>query len=135
MRSRSGKACMLRASPKGLQFFCAVSPSELPKVMGLAGVHNPDALHFNGLTYCPWCGKEGQNKGTIVNHLWMTHYKLGLVCGTCFHFPLVTSKAIWCHGWKSCQHPRGEDRGMTTHLHLPSHLKSTTDSLSFCCLH
>ena len=101
---------VLRALPKGLQFFCTASPSELPKVMGLAGVHNPDALHhFSGLTFCPWCGKEGQNKGTIVNHLWTTHYKLGLVCGTCFHCPSVTSEAIWCHGWKSCQYPQGED--------------------------
>ena len=63
----------LRALPKGLWFFHAVSPSELPKVMGLAGVHNPDALCcFSGMTFCPWCGKEGQNKGTIVNHLQMT---------------------------------------------------------------
>ena len=54
----------LRASPKGLQFLYAVSPSESPKVMGLAGIHNPDALHhFYGMTFCPWCRKEGQNKG------------------------------------------------------------------------
>ena len=59
----------LRALPKGLQYFCPISPSELPKVMGLMGIHNPDALHFNGMTFCPWCGKEGQNEGTIVNHL------------------------------------------------------------------
>ena len=55
----------LRALPKGLQFFCPISLSESPKVMGLADVHNPDALHhFNGLTFCPWCKKEGQNEGT-----------------------------------------------------------------------
>ena len=96
----------LRALPKGLQFFCPISPSKLPKVIGLAGIHNPHALHhFNGMTFCPWCGKEGQNEGTIVNHLQATHYKLGLVCGTCFHCPSVTSKAIWHHGWKSCQQP------------------------------
>ena len=100
----------LRALPKGLQFFHPISPSELPKVMDLAGIHNPDALcHFNGLTFCPWCRKEGQNEGTVVNHLQTTHYKLGLVCGTCFHCPSVTSKAILCHGWKSCQQPKGED--------------------------
>ena len=35
--------------------------------MGLVGIHDPDALcHFNGLTHCPWCGKEGQNEGTVV---------------------------------------------------------------------
>ena len=103
----------LRALPKGLQIFHAISPSGLPKVMGLAGIHNPDALcHFSGMTFCPWCGKEGQNEGTIVNHLQMTHYKLGLVCGTCFHCPSVTSKAIWHQIWKSFQHPQGEDRGL-----------------------
>ena len=60
----------LRASPKGLQIFHAISPSESSKVMGLAGVHNLNALHhFNGMTFCPWCRKEGQNKETIVNHL------------------------------------------------------------------
>ena len=56
----------LRSLPKGLKFLHAVPPSEYPKVMGLVGIHNPDALcHFNGLTHCPWCGKEGQNEGTI----------------------------------------------------------------------
>ena len=89
----------LKTLPKGVQFFHPVSPLELPKVMGLAGIHNPDALLcFNSITFCPWCGKEGQNEGTIVNHLWMTHYKLGLVCGTCFCCLSVSSKAIWCHG-------------------------------------
>ena len=37
---------------------------ESPKVMGLMGIHDPDALqHFARFTYCPWCGKEGQNEG------------------------------------------------------------------------
>ena len=37
-------------------------PSESPNVMGLVGIHDPDALHhFNGLTHCPQCRKEGQN--------------------------------------------------------------------------
>ena len=50
----------LRALPKCLQFFHPISPSELPKVMGLAGIHNPDTLCcFNSLTFCPWCRKEG----------------------------------------------------------------------------
>ena len=51
--------------PKGLKFFRAVSPTKSPKVMGLKGIHDPDVLcHVNGLTHCPWCGKEGQNEGT-----------------------------------------------------------------------
>ena len=66
----------LRSSPKGLQFFCLVSPSESLKVMGLKGIHHPNALCcYIELSYCPWCGKVGQNEGTVVNHLWTTHYK------------------------------------------------------------
>ena len=62
----------LRASPKGLQFFCAISPSELPKVMGLAGIHNPDALcHFNGMTFCPWCRKKDKMRGLqLITSRW-----------------------------------------------------------------
>ena len=103
---------VLRALPKELQFFHAISPSESPKVMGLAGIHNPEALcHFNDMTFCAWYGKGGQNEGTIVNNLQMTHYKLGLVWGTCFLCPSVTSEAIWCHSQRSCHHPCREDGG------------------------
>ena len=94
----------LKTMLKGLKFFCPVSPSESLKVMGLTNIHHPDALcHFNGVTHCPWCRKEGQNEGTIINHLQMMHYKLGLMCEKCFHCPSVTSKAMQYHGWKSCQ--------------------------------
>ena len=49
---------------KGLKFLRAVPTSESPKVMGLVGIHDLDALlHFASFTYCPWCGKEGQMKG------------------------------------------------------------------------
>ena len=69
----------LKSFPKGLQFFHPMSPLELPKVMGLKGVHHPNTLcQHMGLLFCPWHGKEGQNEGTVVNHLWPTHYKLGL---------------------------------------------------------
>ena len=94
----------LRTLTKGLKFFCAVSPSEYSKVMGLTGIHHPNALHhFNGVTHCPWCEKEGQNEGTIINHLRMVLYKMGLVCKRCFGCPLVTSEAIWHHGQENCQ--------------------------------
>ena len=60
----------LQSLPKGLKFLQVVAPSESPKVMGLMGIHDPDALCcFNSITYCPWCRKEGQNEGTVVNHL------------------------------------------------------------------
>ena len=56
----------LRSLSKGLRFLRAVPAMESPKVMGLKGIHDPDALqHLVGYTYCPWCGKEGQNKGTM----------------------------------------------------------------------
>ena len=88
----------LRTLPKGLRFFCLVSPTESPKVMGLTGIHHPNALgHFNGVTHCPWCRKEGHNKGNIINHLSIVHCKLGLVCKKCLGCPSVTSEAIWCH--------------------------------------
>ena len=62
--------CALRSLPKGLKFLHVVPPSESPKDMGLVGIHDPDALNcFNGVTNCPWCGKEGQNERTVVNHL------------------------------------------------------------------
>ena len=64
----------LKTLPKGLKFFHPVSPLEFPKVMGLTNIHHPDALHCsNGMTHCLWCRKEGQNEGTIINHLGMTH--------------------------------------------------------------
>ena len=50
----------LRSLPKGLKYLHAVPPSESPKVMGLVGIHDPDALwHFSGrglwsITY-GWC--------------------------------------------------------------------------------
>ena len=94
----------LKSSLKGLQFFHPMSPSELLKVMGLKGIHHPKALHHHmGLSYCPWCGKEGQNKGTIVNHLQTMDYNLGLICSRCLHCPAITSEAIWHHG-PSCKH-------------------------------
>ena len=70
----------LQSLPKGLKFLQVVSSSESPKVMGLIGIHVPDTLcHFSSITYCPWGGKEGQNEGTMVNHLQTVHYRLGLV--------------------------------------------------------
>ena len=93
----------LRTLLKGLKFLRAVSPSESPKVMGLMGIHDLDALcHFNGLNHCPWCGKEGQNEGTVVNHLLTVHYKLGLVCEKYFSCQSVMLQAICHYGQKNC---------------------------------
>ena len=76
---------VLWSLPKALRFLRAVPTMESPKVMGLKGIHDPDALRcYTGCIYCPWCGKEGQNEETVVTHLRTTHYRLGLVCDWCF---------------------------------------------------
>ena len=86
---------ILRSLSKGLKFLRAVSAKESPKIMGLKGVHDSDALwHFAGYTYCPWCSKDGQNEGTIINHLRTVHYKLGLICDQCFGCPTVMLDAL-----------------------------------------
>ena len=90
--------------PKGLSFLRVVPTSESPKVMGLMGIHNPDALwHYAGYTYCPWCRKEGQNEGTVVNHLRTTHYRLGLACNKCFGCPSVMLDSLCQHECQDCQ--------------------------------
>ena len=76
---------------------------------------------FTGLNFCPWCGKEGQNERTMVIHLWTMHYKLGLVCSKCLHFPSITSEAIQHLGW-GCKQPRWsntrEEDGGQWHIHI-----------------
>ena len=89
--------------PKGLRFLRVVPASESPKVMGLIGIHDLDALwHYTGYTYCPWCRKEGKNEGMVVNHLRTTHYRLGLVCNKCFGCPSVMSDSLRWHGCQDC---------------------------------
>ena len=96
--------CALQSLPKGLRFLRVVPATESPKVMGLMGIHNPDALwHYAGYTYCPWCMKEGQNEGTVVNHLRTTHYRLGLMCYQCFDCPTVMLDSLHQHGCQNCQ--------------------------------
>ena len=103
----------LRALLKGLKFLRALPPLDSPKVMGLVGIHDPDALHhFNGVTHCPWCRKEVQNEGTVVNHLQMVHYRLSLVCNKCYNYLSTSSDTLHCHGQQNCQ-PSGEGGLMT----------------------
>ena len=98
----------LRSLPKGCNFLHVVPPSESPKVMQLVSIHDLDALcHFNGLIHCPWCGKEGQNEGIVVNQLWAMHYRLGLVCDKCNNYPSTSSDTICHHNQQNC-HPSGE---------------------------
>ena len=96
----------LQSLPKGLKFLHMVPPSKSPKVVGLVGIHDPDALCcFSGITHCPWCGKEGQNEGTMVNHLRTVHYRLGLVCDRCHDYPSTMSDTLHCHSWQDCHQP------------------------------
>ena len=39
-------------------------------------------------------GKDGQNEGTIINHLRTVHYKLGLVCDLCFGCPTMMADTL-----------------------------------------
>ena len=82
---------IFQSQPKGLRFLKAVSTKESPKEMG-----------FSRFMYCPWCGKLGQNEGTIVNHLRTTHYKLGLICDQCFCCPTMMADTLYWHGCINC---------------------------------
>ena len=94
---------VLQSLPKGLKFLRVVSAKESLKVMGLKGIHDSNALQcFTGYTYCPWCGKDGQNEGTIINHLGTVHYRLGLICNQCFCCPMVMLDTLCQHGCHTC---------------------------------
>ena len=85
-------------SPKHICFFRLVLPMESPKIMGLEDIHSPDAVCCcGGLVFCSWCGKEGQNEGTIVIHLWITHYQLVLICNRCLYFFTTGSNVMYHH--------------------------------------
>ena len=77
--------------------------------MGLVGIHDPDALcHFNGLTHCPWCGKEGQNEGKVVKHLWTVHYRHQP--GVCQMLQLLINlirHSLLHYGWQNWSTLRG----------------------------
>ena len=93
----------LQSLCKGLKFLRVEPTSESPKIMGLVDIHDPDALwHFAGFTYCPWCGKEGQNEGMVVNHLRIRHYRLGMVSDKCHGCPTTTCDTLHHHGCHNC---------------------------------
>ena len=111
----------LKSLPKGLSLYHPVFPLESPKVMGQKGIHHPNALcHHVGLSYCPWCRKEGQNEGTVVNHLQTMHYKLGLVCSGCLYSPQSPQRpyGIMAQAVNTLvQKRKMEGPAMTTHPH------------------
>ena len=86
------------SSAKEICYFQVVPPKESPKIMGLKGIHFPEALRYHGsLSFCPWWGKEGQNEGTVVNHLHTNHYHLGLICERCLLYFTTNSNVMQCH--------------------------------------
>ena len=92
-----------KGSAKNLHYFWVVSPIKSPKIMGLKGIHSPDARKCQtGLSFCPWCRKEGQNEGAMVNHLCTGHYCLGLVCKRCLHHFTISSDRMQ-HHLQGCQ--------------------------------
>ena len=94
---------MARGSAKDLHYFWVVSPLESPKIMGLKGIHSPEALkHQASLLFCPWCGKEGKNECTVVNHLHTSHDHLRLICKRCLLYFMTTSD-IMQHHEQGCQ--------------------------------
>ena len=102
-----------KGSTKNLCYFQVVLPVESPKIMGLNGIHSPEALKCQaGQSFCPWCGKEGQNEGTMVNDLHTRHYCLGLVYEQCLqHF--TTSLDRMQQHLQSCEfiHVHSEELG------------------------
>ena len=86
------------SSAKEICYFLVVSPMESPKIMGLKGIHFPEALkHHSGLSFCLWCGREEQNEGMVVNHLHTSHYCIGLICKRCLLFFTTNSNVMQCH--------------------------------------
>ena len=97
------------SSGKDIHYFWVVSPTKSPKIMGLKGIHLPEALKGQGgLSCCPWCGKEGKNEGTIVNHHHTGHYLLGLVCERCLWY-FITSSDMMQHHAQGCQPTHAHD--------------------------
>ena len=89
---------MAKASQKDFHFFQIVSPTESPKSMGLEGIHSSEALQWQGgLTFCPWCSNEGQNEGTVVNHLQTMHYHPGLICAHCLDYFTTSAETMHHH--------------------------------------
>ena len=101
--------CAIKASQRNIQFFM-VMPTESPNIMGLKEIHCPEALCWQGShSYCPWFGKEGQNEGTVVNHLRNMHYHLGLVCTLCMDFFTASMDTMRWHV-HICRSMAAEDR-------------------------
>ena len=89
-----------KSLPKGHAVLrCGDTLNESPNIIGLKGVHLPEALCWCKAdhSFCPWCGMEGQNEGTVMNHLRTVHYHYGLVCTVCVDFFSASADAMRWH--------------------------------------
>ena len=98
---------------KGLKFFRAVSPSKSPKVMGLMGIHDLNAL-------LPLVWKGGSKQVHHHQSLEDSAFKLGLMCDKCFSCPSIFSETICHHRWRGCL-PSGEREAQTNHPYQHNH--------------
>ena len=106
MNWNASKLCSDDLYPKGLKFLHVVPPSESPKVMGLMGIHDPDAIHhFSGITHCPlvWEGRsEWGDQWSITYRQCTTGWAL---CATDVIMPVHQTHwtSLHHHGWQECQ--------------------------------
>ena len=109
---------VLRTLPKGYNSF-KWYPLESSKVMGLGGIHHPNVVWcFNGVTHCPWCGKEGQNKGTSLT-TWGQCITSWVSYAESVPVPIHHDIGLSCHSQKNCQ-PSVEE-GPVSHPHQCNH--------------
>ena len=46
---------------------------------------------------CLWCEEEGQNEGTVINHLQTNDYHLGHICGWCLEYFTNSADTMCCY--------------------------------------
>ena len=84
--------------PERHPFLPVSAPNWIIQNHGSKRASFPEALKWwAGLSFCPWCGKEGQYEGTVVNHLCTVHYCLGLMCALCWDFFATSADTIRWH--------------------------------------
>ena len=54
----------------------------------------PEMVKWSVLLPMVW---EGQNEDMVVNHLWMSHYHLGLVCSQCLEYFTTSANTMFHH--------------------------------------
>ena len=94
----SGLLTMWQKFPKGHPFLLGGASHWISHDHGLKGnpfPWGPEAARWSVLL--PWCGKEGQNRGMVVNHMQMSQYDLSLIFGWCLEYFTTSTNAMHCH--------------------------------------